>query len=159
MVVSHLRRPDAFAQIDAALGAKLFVEDGVTTTTAHQLGVSPGLFAAWANSPEGQGSIKALQRQLNSRLEARLSTILDEAAHRIVTALKEGNEVLTRDGSIVKVKPAAREAASVFAVAFDRRQLLRLQPTQISDVDQKINDLAEKLKAIGDAATAAAAPK
>jgi len=53
---------------------------------------------------------------------------------------------------IVKVKVNADHAARVFGTLFDKRQLIRREPTAITDVDAKINDLAAKLETIGSAA-------
>lgn len=150
--VVQLRPNSLFKDIDSVLAAQLYVEKGVTLESAKRLDITPGLFTAWANSPDGQGAVRGLQRQLNSKLEARLSYILEEAAERIVTCFREGDEHVLKTGEIVKVAVPAVHAARIFDTLFRGRQLLRNQPTAITDVDAKINDLAEKLAAIGKAA-------
>lgn len=150
--VSHLPTNRLFQDIDEILAAQLYVEKGVTLESAKRLNITPGLFTAWANSRDGQAAVKALQRQLNSKLEARLTYILNEAAERIVTCFRDGDEHVLKTGEIVKVKVPAVHASRVFDTLFNKRQLLRHEPTAITDVEAAMRDLSEKLAAIGKAA-------
>lgn len=75
-----------------------------------------------------------LKRHHDEDLEARTSGILNRALDNVEDRLLNGDEVVdSKNDKVVRKKVGARDAAIVFGTLYDKRQLMRSQPTSISE--------------------------
>lgn len=139
-----------FPDLDAARAVEVYLEDGPTALAAKRLGVSQDLFRRWVASPEGRKAIDLAKVSLNALLDLGLTKIINQASARVLDVLEHGTKVMDKNGKVHEVGMSGKEAAAIFALVFDRRQLLRKQPTQIGgELDTKLEELAQKLRYLG----------
>lgn len=126
------------------------------TKSAKIAGISKPTIFAWKHQTEWWPElISHLKRHHDEDLEARTSGILNRALSEIEDRLLNGEEVVdTKNDKIVRKKVGARDAAITFGTLYDKRQLMRSQPTSISEntseaarierLKQQFEELAEK---------------
>lgn len=131
------------------LWAETFLAKGNCEEARHDLAIDHRTFSMWCNSPAGQLAIQEARTRMDSVVEGALTMVIEAATARMLDCLKNGNTVIDKFGLERQVPVTARDAAGIMATAFNTRQLLRKQPTQISDLDQKLGELAVKLRAAG----------
>lgn len=139
----------AISKLDPEKALTAYLSDGPTAEAAEKVGVSAEIFRAWVASPEGRRAIDTARASLNALLDLGLTRIIDQAAARVLKTLEGGDTVVLKDGSMVLRPMSGKDAATIMAMIFDRRQLLRKQPTAIGDVDEKLEELAAKLRYLG----------
>jgi hypothetical protein len=93
--------------------------------------------------------ITEIQSGDGQRVDNKMSKIIDKALDALVTRLDEGDyQYDQKTGRLVKVPLKARDLERVTAGLFDKRQLIRKQPTNIkaSDLNQteRLLQLAEQ---------------
>jgi len=74
--------------------------------------------------------IRGLHR---AELDAAFTGIVVGSLEAVRDRIESGDEVIAKDGSKQRVKVRALDAMKINSIAFDKRQLLRRQPTQIRD--------------------------
>ena len=142
----------AFPGLSAHAAVEAYLEHGPTTEAAVALGVHLDLFRKWVASSEGRRAIDLARSSLNALLDLGLTKIINQASARVLDALEHGQKVISKDGEIHEIPISGKDAATIFAIVFDRRQLLRKQPTQIGgELDEKLEELATKLRYLGSA--------
>lgn len=150
---AFIKKNKLLESIDGNVAAKLIMQHGVTEETATELGVSLEILKQWTRSPHGKESLLDIKAAMAQHLDSKLTNLIDLATEEIADRLQNGNEHLAKDGSTTRVKVPARELAQVLNSTFDRRQLLRRDPTKIStEEEEKLKDLADRLRDIGSGA-------
>ncbi len=130
----------------------------MTTGNVKQASVSSGVPAAtihrWKKKSQWWDEACAEVRHTkNEELEAILTHSLHLASEQIVDRLEHGNEALV-NGEVVRVKVPARELAQVTNCLFEKRALLRGDPSKItqekkvdfSDLVQQFKDFSKELQ-------------
>lgn len=139
-----------FLRLDPEKALLAYLEDGPTAEAARKVGVTADIFRAWVTSPEGRRAIDTARTSLNDLLDRGLTRIIDQAAARVLKAIEEGDTVILKDGTKTLRPMFGKDAANILSIMFDRRQLLRKQPTSIrNETDDKLEELAEKLRYLG----------
>lgn len=70
-----------------------------------------------------------IKRMKNEELDGKLSAAIDLATKELVDRLTEGDEHITKDGDIVKRRVSAKDSATIVAILFDKRAMLRGDPS------------------------------
>lgn len=87
----------------------------------------------------------AVKASKNEQLEGVMTMVIDMAMEEVLDRIKNGNEVLTKDGTKERVKLTGKELATVFGITFDKRQLLRGASTSIRETKtSSVEDLKDK---------------
>ena len=101
----------------------------------------------WKTQPWFQEMIDNIQAEETTKLDAKLSGIVSKTLDVIVDRLEGGDYILdSKSGTVKRVPVKMRDAKSVMTDLFDKRQLIRKQPTQITEsqtVDKRLAMLAE----------------
>ena len=102
--------------------------------------------------------VASIQADENTQLDAKLSKIVDKSLDVVMNRLEEGDFILdSKTGTIKRVPVKMRDAKSVMTDLFDKRQLLRKQPTKITEaqtVDKRLEMLAQRFeKFVGSGST------
>lgn len=148
--MKHDEFESKFPGLNAARALEVYLKHGPTAAAATALGVSQETFRTWTMSFEGRKAIDLARSSLNQLLDLGLTNIINQASSRVLDALENGEEYVDRNGEIKHVKLRGKDAAGILALVFDRRQLLRKQPTQIGgELDEKLEELAVKLRYLG----------
>jgi hypothetical protein len=103
----------------------------------------------WKAQPWWAELVSDIQSGEGQRADNKMSKTIDKALDLIMTRMEEGDYVYDqKTGRLVKVPLKARDLERVASGLFDKRQLIRKQPTSIkqSDLNQKdrLLELAEQ---------------
>lgn len=104
----------------------------------------------WKLQPWFKDLVASIQDDDNRQLDAKLSKIVDKTLTVIQDRLTDGDYILdSKSGSIKRVPVKMRDAKSVMTELFDKRQLIRKQPTKITEqqtVDKRLETLAARFE-------------
>lgn len=140
---THGYTPDQ--RMQAALA---WVVSGTAAEAGKVCGIPERTINDWTHQPWWEGLVTEARRLKDVELDRKLSGVIDRAMQRLA-------ERLDRDESINNIK----DLAVVAAVAYDKRALMRGDPTSRVErvsTEQRLNRLTEKFRAV---AAEAAQPK
>lgn len=108
----------------------------------------------WKASPWWKELVDDIQNGEGQRSDNKMSKTIDKALDLILQRMEEGDyQYDQKTGRLVKVPLKARDLERVASGLFDKRQLIRKQPTNIkaSDLNQaeRLLELAEKFAEMG----------
>ena len=83
--------------------------------------------AAW-----WEDAVFKVRKEKNDELDAQFTRIIEKASSEVMDRLDNGDYVLQRDGTMKRVPLKGKELAVVAAVTYDKRGLLRGDPSTIS---------------------------
>lgn len=136
--------------------ALIYFELANVTETAKKTGIPISTIKTWI---DGKGSrdasqifhamIANIRSEDADRLDIKLTRALNASLARVEERLAKGDVRLDKDGNERYVPVSAKDAAVITSILFEKRQLLRLAPTRITESgSDKLNAIAEKLAAI-----------
>lgn len=127
--------------------ATLYVMVGRIKDIAIQTGVPAGTISGWKNNAKWwDETIAEVKLTKNEELEAIMTHALHTASEQILDRLENGNETMV-NGEPVRIRVPARELAQLTNTLFEKRSLMRGDPTRIA-VEKKVDftDLAKQFK-------------
>lgn len=93
--------------------------------------------------------LAAIQRESTAIADAKMTSILDTTLDEIAERLENGDEVITSQGLVRRKKLDANSLTRIYTAVFDKRQLARGQPTAIEGANEKMAQLADRLRQLG----------
>lgn len=125
------------------------------TRSAKIAGVTKPTIFDWKYRSSWWGDLLThLKTYHDADLEARTTGVINKTLGEIEDRIEKGDEVVTKDGDTVRKRVGARDMAIIFGTLYDKRQLMRSQPTSISEsstesdrlkrLREQFEDLAEK---------------
>ena len=119
---------------------------GNLRATGKQCRVNERTLSDWVKSEWWHDLLQTLHYEKSVELDAKLSEVIDKALLNLTDRLDYGDLRIRPDGTTQRVPVSARDCAIIAAVGFDKRQILRNQPTSITgDSTQRLHDLAARL--------------
>lgn len=107
-----------------------YLVEGDSKRVSRLTGVPARTIRDWTTQEWWGEAMEKLRVRYQERLDAKLTAIMDAALSAVLNQLEHGDEVLNRDsGTVTRRMVSAKDAAIIFAVFFDKRALLRGQPT------------------------------
>lgn len=110
-------------------------------------GVKPATIRWWKTQATWwPGAMAKCQREKNDELDAAQTRIISLCVSQIENQLKNGEEVLDKNGNRIRKEVSARDCSVIAATQQDKRALLRHEPTSITAKTQTeiIADLVNK---------------
>lgn len=112
----------------------------------------------WKVQPWFKERIAEIQSDESTELDAKLSKIVNKTLDVITDRLETGDYILdSKTGTVKRVPVKMRDAKTVMTDLFDKRQLIRKQPTKITEqqtVDKRLETLAARFeKFVGSSST------
>lgn len=112
----------------------------------------------WKVQPWFKEMVDNIQSEETTQLDAKLSKIVSKTLDVITERLENGDHILdSKTGTVKRVPVKMRDAKTVMTDLFDKRQLIRKQPTKITEqqtVDKRLEDLAARFeKFVGSSST------
>ena len=112
----------------------------------------------WKTQPWFKEMVDNIQAEDSTQLDAKLSKIVNKTLEVISDRLEGGDYILdSKTGTVKRVPVKMRDAKTVAVDLFDKRQLIRKQPTKITEqqtVDKRLENLAERFeKFVGSSST------
>ena len=92
---------------------------------------------------------RVVRKMKDEELDANLTDVLSFSMEQITDRLINGNLVLDKDGNERRIPISARDLTTNFAILFDKRTILRADPTSKqsnSDVTDHLQSVADKLE-------------
>ena len=123
-----------------------YVMTGTVRGSARITGLTPQLISEWKNKsswwPDAYAAVKV---QKQEEMDGIMTSIIHFAGEEVVDRLLNGDEVITKDGDLIRKKMSGKDTAWTLAIVSDKRALLRGDPTSRTEkIDQ--NKLIEALK-------------
>ncbi len=108
-----------------------YMVEGDSKRVSRLTGVPARTIRDWTKQEWWNEIMEELRARYQELLDAKLTAIMDMAVSAVLNRLENGDEVLDRDsGTVTRRMVSAKEAAIIFAVFFDKRAMLRGQPTR-----------------------------
>ena len=127
----------AYQRIDAIFA---YFVTGYIREAARLCNISENTMLSWAQSSWWKSAIQKVKELKQEELDVQYTSIIDQTVGEIVDRIQNGDERLNRDGEAVRVKVGAKDLMLVNAMAFDKRALLRRDPTEISQKTITVED-------------------
>lgn len=133
-------------KIEAAVA---YVFSGSANKAAQAIGVSKPTILAWKNKSDWWPYLIAhLKEQHDEDLEARTTNILTKALDSVEDRIANGDQIMNYKTGEMEYKPiSGKDLTIIFGTLYDKRQLMRREPTAIADntsEDQRLRQLAEE---------------
>lgn len=106
-----------------------YLATGDSNQAAKLTGIPARTIRSWFDQDWWIESTERLRAQHEKQLDAKLTAIIEKAMDVTLDRLEYGDEVIGKDGAPVRRKVSGRDAAVIGGVAFDKRALIRGQPT------------------------------
>ena len=112
----------------------------------------------WKTHPWFNEMVSNIQAEETTQLDAKLSKIVNKTLDVIAERLENGEHILdSKTGTVKRVPVKMRDAKTVMTDLFDKRQLIRKQPTKITEqqtVDKRLENLQARFeKFVGSSST------
>jgi len=85
--------------------------------------------------------LTSIRLEKSDEIDASITNILDASTKQLTDRINNGDEVLNKDGDIIRLAMKGRDLATVFGITFDKRQIIRNLPTSIKaeSTDARLN--------------------
>lgn len=123
--------------------------------TAKICSIPEGTIKHWMQTVWWKEAYQSIKREKNEELDGKISAILDKSIALIAQRLKKGDATITKDGKTVYKPVAARDIAMISAILFDKRALMRGDPTSRTErvsTEEVLSNLMESFKKLADKA-------
>jgi hypothetical protein len=124
---------------------------GLTTREISlELKVPFNTIVQWRRDQWFKDTVKEIQEDDGHKLDHKITAIMHNSLDAMTDRLANGDHIRDdKTGKIVRVPVKIRDATNTFNTLMDKRQLLRKQPTKITDnasVNQQLHLLAQEFK-------------
>lgn len=133
-------------KIEAAVA---YVLHGTATKAAQVANVSKPTILDWKNNSDWWPYLIAhIKEKHDEDIEARTTNILTKALDEVEDRIAHGDQIMNYKTGEMEYKPiSGKDLTIIFGTLYDKRQLMRKEPTAISDntsEDQRLRHLAEE---------------
>jgi len=145
--LASLYSPLAKYTAEEKLAAVLaYVMTGSVRGVVRLTGFKQQVISDWKNNsswwPDAYAKVK---KQKQEEIDGSLTSIVHPSAGAIMDRILNGDEVIDKNGDLVRRAMSGKDVAWIFGITFDKRQLLRGDPTSRTEkVDQ--GAMIEELK-------------
>ncbi len=102
--------------------------------THEVTGINQATLRDWTTrSPWWQSACDLARKQLETKLDNQLDGLLRDSLAGLDDRLKNGDDIVLKDGSVVKRAVGARDCAIISSILFEKRAALRGQPGNITE--------------------------
>lgn len=128
----------------------LFAQCGSFAEVSRQMGKTLYELQKLSRTSWWQEEFNLLRREETALSNVKMSRILDKSLEELSERLEFGDTVVN-EGQTFNIPIPAKDLVRIIDVIFNKRQLIRGEPTMIEGDNKKLADLAEKLRTIGEA--------
>jgi|AACY02.16.fsa_nt_gi hypothetical protein len=141
-VKGRLANVDRLQQMEAVA---VYCYTGSMPKAAKAIGAKVHNIRDWKNQPWWNEAVNEVRKRMNDELDGRLSGVVDRLVAEIEDRINKGDEVVVAGGEKVRKKVSARELATTLSILFDKRALIRGDPTSRTE-RTSTDDHLEKLE-------------
>lgn len=143
-------RRNHFTEKEKLNAVCVFAVAGNSRRVAEITGIPEGTIRSWKTTEWWHDAINRIHTEQDEELNTKLTKLIDNAVAGVNDRIENGDYIYdARKGVLVRKPVSAKDLTVVTAIAVDKRQLLRGQPTQRVEritQDQRLNELAERFK-------------
>ena len=125
-----------------------FFETGSVPKTAEFMGMYPSYLIACMKQVWWVEEMRLRVVEDAAETHAKLNKLIAQSADHMLERLQTGEHVVTKDG-VITIPVNVSGLTKIFESAFDKRQVLRNQPTTIIEVNSSLDELAASLTQLG----------
>lgn len=122
---------------------------GNVQEVSRSLGIPDATIQKWKGMEWWETERTRLSDENQEMMDASLTRIIHKAHEELEDRITNGDEVIAKDGERLRKAMTGRDLATVGGITFDKRQILRNQPTSIRGNDGRLNKLFEVLETAG----------
>lgn len=139
---------DPRAKVDPNLkihAAMCYMMTGTVTGAAKLTGLDHRLISEWKNKAQWWVPVLAkVKQEKQDELDAAFSEVIHNATNELKDRIQHGEEVVTKDGIVVR-RLGGRDLATILNTVYDKRSMVRGDPTSISRKETS-DDVMDKLR-------------
>lgn len=126
----HHKKGERWSEVKKREVATYYTVLGDAKKVEKMAGITPGLISGWKKTDWWQDMIKEVRDAHNDEVDAKMTGILDVALNEIAVGLEEGDTKYdTKRGKFYNLPVSTKDKSVVMAIAYDKRALLRGDPT------------------------------
>ena len=112
----------------------IYIATGSITMAASQANIPFETVSSWSKKDWWKEKIKEIQNEEYDKLDSKLSKALDKALDQVMDRIENGEYMYDPKTGKTKLMPAKlRDLNTAFNSLMDKRQLIRKQPTKITE--------------------------
>jgi hypothetical protein len=143
-------RRNHFTEEEKLNAVCVFAVSGNSRRTAEITGVPEGTIRSWKTTEWWNQAMGRIMVEQDEELDTKLTKLIDKAVEHVNDRLENGDFIYdTKRGALVRKPVSAKDLTVVTAIAVDKRQLLRGQPTsrveKVSE-EERLRGLADRFK-------------
>ena len=126
---------------------------GNMTKTAKLHNMPKQTVYEWAKSDWGVEMLGQIRTEKGEELDANLTKLIDSAFEQAQDRVDNGDFRVNKDGDLIRVPMGGRDLVISGATVYDKRQLHRNQPTNISDsrsTNEQLRKVLDQCAAVAD---------
>jgi len=133
--------------------ASLFAVLGNQREVAKITGVPETTICKWRKTAWWDAFLQAARSEHEAEVDAMQSRIIKEANQVVMDRLRNGDYKILKDGTLKRVPVTAKDAATVGAITFDKRQIARSLPTSINvNAGDMLAQMADNMRRLAQSA-------
>lgn len=139
-----------YTDIERRAALSLFVILGNYKQTAKQLNMPRITLMGWTKQNWWIDNIYQVRQEHAAELDVRVSNTMNNALDSLDQRMKAGDPYVNKEGKISFKPVTAKDSSVIYAIMFDKRQIMRVLPTTIthstgSDKLMKLQETFEKI--------------
>ena len=147
--LSALHSAKARYTADEKLAAVLaYVMTGSVRGVIRLTGLKQQVISDWKNNSSWwPDAYMAVKKEKQDEIDGSLTTIIHAASGEIIDRIINGDEIIDKNGKPVRRKMTGKELAWVMGISYDKRALLRGDPTSRTekvDYNKQLEDLRKE---------------
>lgn len=143
---NHLTR---YSEAEKFQAVALYVSLGSLTAVAKELAYPYETLKDWKAKDWWKQYERAIKSEENAALSAKFRKIVKKVQEQILDRLEDGDHVVLKDGSVIRVPVKAKELAIIGAVSTDKiigLDSIQEHREETVSIEQRLNLIAEELK-------------
>ena len=123
-----------------------YLATGNQNLTCKLTGVPEETFRHWRRKDWFKDMVAEIRAQEGSKTDAKMSKIIDQALDAVADRLLNGDYILdSKTGEVKRIPPKMKDTAQVLDKIIDKRQLIRKEPTKITESVMNQEQLLKKI--------------
>jgi len=146
-----MAKPYNHSLSDKLNAAMAYLITGNSIEASKLCGIPDKTIRNWSTEIWWSDLIGEAKKTKNEELDAMLTSIIHKVIVEIKDRVENGDEVLGKDGTKFRKKITAKDAAIVSAVLFDKRGIIRSEPTnkiKVGGEKTRLLELAQELEEV-----------
>lgn len=121
-----------WAPEDKQRAVAAYAATGSFLKSAKLIGIPDATIRYWSKQPWWEEELRRADQQDTNELKSTYTRIAKRSAEALEDRLENGDEVVAKDGTIVKKQIPGKELAVIAAIATDKRKIAMEQPNTVA---------------------------